>query len=299
MILPGKLKSGDVVGVIAPSGAFERERLVPGIAYLEAQGFVVKEGDALYEKERYLAGSDEARAEDVNAMFGDEDVKGIFVARGGYGAARVLALVDWEVVRSNPKVLVGLSDTTALQLGMYARTGLVTFSGLALCSDVTEDGINEVTEASLWAAVCEHQFASHGVLTPLRDGVVDGVLMGGCLSLVCSLVGTPFLPDMAGVVLVLEDVNEPPYRVDRMLTQLKMAGVFDQVAGVVFGEFVGCEPEREGEGTLEDVLADFVARVKCPVYCGLKYGHAKERCVLPFGVWGKISNNGLVFETEV
>ena len=250
MSLPPELQPGDTVGVIAPSGSFERERLAPGLAFLRAKGFDVREGTSLYAQERYLAGTDRARADDVNAMFADGDVKGIFVARGGYGAARILEFLDWASIAQNPKVLVGLSDTTALQLAIFARTGLVTFSGFLLCSDVTVEGVQEETDKALWAAVCSHRFEGVG-LTPLRGGEVSGPFIGGCLSLVASLVGTRFFPVLDGAVLVLEDVNEPPYRVDRMLNQLAMAGVFDRVAGVVFGEFVDCEPERETEGRIE------------------------------------------------
>ena len=295
MKLPPELQPGDTVGVIAPSGSFERVRLAPGLAFLRARGFDVREGTALYARERYLAGTDRARADDVNAMFADGDVKGVFVARGGYGAARILAFLDWASIAQNPKVLVGLSDTTALQLAIFARTGLVTFSGFLLCSDATAEGVDQETEQALWAAVCSHEFACVGV-TPLRGGEVTGTLMGGCLSLVVSLVGTAFFPDIEGAVLVLEDVNEPPYRVDRMLNQLAMAGVFDRVSGVVFGEFMDCEPERETEGRIEDVIDDFAARVSCPVFCGLPYGHGKARRVLPIGVRVKIARDVLAFQ---
>ncbi len=295
MRLPPELQPGDTVGVIAPSGSFERERLAPGLAFLRAKGFGVREGASLYAQDRYLAGTDRARADDVNAMFADGDVKGIFVARGGYGAARILEFLDWASIAQNPKVLVGLSDTTALQLAIFARTGLVTFSGFLLCSDATAEGVDQETEQVLWAAVCSHRFEGVG-LTPLRGGEVNGPLIGGCLSLVVSLVGTRFLPELDGAVLVLEDVNEPPYRIDRMLNQLAMAGVFDRVAGVVFGEFVDCDPEREIEGRIEDVIDDFAARVSCPVFCGLPYGHSKVRWVLPIGLGVRIVQDVLEFD---
>ena len=295
MRLPPKLQPGDTVGIIAPSGSFEREQLAPGLAFLRAKGFDVREGAWLYARDRYLAGTDWARADDVNAMFADDDVKGIFVARGGYGAARILEFLDWAAIAQNPKVLVGLSDTTALQVAIFARTGLVTFSGFLLCSDVTAEGVHEETEQALWAAVCSHEFERVG-LTPLRGGAVNGPLIGGCLSLVVSLVGTAFFPDIENAILVLEDVNEPPYRVDRMLNQLAMSGVFDRVAGVVFGEFVDCGPERETEGQIEDVIDDFVARVSCPVFCGLPYGHGKARRVLPIGLGVRIARDVLEFD---
>ena len=296
MTLPPKLQPGDTVGIIAPSGSFERERLAPGLAYLRGRGFRVREGESLYARDRYLAGTDRARADDVHAMFADAEVKGIFVARGGYGAARILDLLDWGLITRNPKALVGLSDTTALQLGICCRADLIAFSGLSLCSDVTADGLHPETESALWDAVCSHRFAPVN-LTPLREGEAAGTLIGGCLSLVVSLAGTAFFPPCEGAVIALEDVNEPPYRVDRMLNQLAMAGAFDRAAGVVFGEFVGCEPERDSEGQLEDVIRDFTTRVPCPVYCGLPYGHGKARRVLPIGLDVRIDQGVLAFGT--
>ena len=298
MTLPPKLQPGDTVGVIAPSGSFERERLAPGLAYLRQRGFRVREGESLYARDRYLAGTDRARADDVHAMFADPDVKGIFVARGGYGAARILDLLDWGLIAQNPKALVGLSDTTALQLGICHRADLITFSGLSLCSDVTANGLHPETESALWDAVCSHRFARIH-LTPLREGEATGKLIGGCLSLVASLAGTAFFPQCEGAVIALEDVNEVPYRVDRMLNQLAMAGAFDRAAGVVFGEFVGCEPERESEGQLEDVIGDFATRVSCPVYCDLPYGHGKARRVLPIGLKVRIARGVLAFGTTL
>lgn len=295
MTVPALLCSGDTVGVIAPSGFFARERLQPGLVYLRSKGYVVREGASLYAQDRYLAGSDEARTADILAMFADPDVKAIFVARGGYGSARVLDCLDWDVIAENPKILVGFSDTTALQLGLWTRVGLVSFSGVALCSDVTIEGIHPLTESSLWAAVCDLKFDPMN-LVALRAGDISGVVVGGCLSLVTSLVGTPFFPIVDGAILFLEDVNEPPYRVDRMLTQLRLAGVFDRVAGVVFGQFYHCDPERASEGTWQDVLGDFAKRVSCSVFMGLPYGHGIGRRVMPIGLGGRIENGYLNFK---
>lgn len=298
MAVPPKLRPGDTVGVIAPSGAFDRERLAPGLAWLRKQGFRVREGQSLYARDRYLAGRDEDRAADVNAMFADSEVRAIFAARGGYGSARILGLLDWAGITAHPKALVGFSDTTALQLAIFARAGLVSFSGLALCSDVTAEGVHPATEFSVLAAVCEHQFGRIEGLMALKPGAVSGPLIGGCLSLVASLVGTPFFPDTTGAVLALEDVKEPPYRVDRMLNQMQMAGVFDRAAGVVFGQFEKCDPDKAEEGPLQAVLDDFAARATCPVYAGLPYGHAPGRRVLPLGVPVRIEDGHMRFEIQ-
>ncbi len=284
MILPPLLRPGDTVGVIAPSGPVDRERLLDGISYLQRRGYGVREGASLYARTRYLAGSDADRAADLNQMLGDREVRAIFTARGGYGSARLLDLVDYDLVREDPKIFVGFSDTTALQLGLYARTGLVSYSGVVLCKDVDSDGLAEPTEAALWNGLTEGQHSTVGGLRALRTGRVEGPLLGGCLSLMVSLVGTPYLPDLDGSVLFLEDVNEPPYRLDRMLFQLRMAGIFDRVGGVVFGQFEECDAEAKEDGSPLEVFTAFAESVPCPVYSGLPYGHGRGRTVLPVGL---------------
>ncbi len=283
-MIPPYIRRGDLIGVVSPSGSFERERLCPGLAYLRGLGYGVRVGPAVYDRDRYLAGDDPVRAADLNAMFADREVRAIFATRGGYGSSRVLGLLDYSAIRRDPKALVGFSDTTALQLGIYARTGLVSYSGVTLCGDVTEAGMPEATEASLWRAITAGRFEAIADLYSLRGELAEGRLLGGCLSVVASLAGTGYLPDTRDALIFLEDVNEAPYRVDRMLVQLRMAGVFDRAAGVVFGQFQGCEPEREEEGTVDDVLRNFSRTVTTPVFCGLPYGHGPGRRVLPIGL---------------
>ena len=296
MIIPERLKPGDTIGVVAPSSPFPVAQLQPGMAYLRSLGYEVKEGEALYKRERYLAGDDRDRADDLMRMFRDPEVEAIFVARGGYGSARLLELLDFDIIRAHPKILVGFSDTTALQLGLFARTGLVTFSGLTLCGDVLDTGFDAYTEAALWEALVEDHFAPISGLSILREGNCRGRLLGGCLSLVASLVGTPFMPDLTGAVLVLEDVNEPLYKIDRLLNQLRMAGVFDMLAGVIMGNFRGCEEEEE-KGTLEDVFQGLREATICPLLCGLPYGHGPARRLLPIGLPVRVSGETLSFSS--
>lgn len=284
MIVPPNLQPGDVIGIVSPSGSFERERLRPGLSYLRKRGFRVRVGTAIYRRDRYLAGQDVERAKDLNAMFADPEVRAVFAARGGFGAARVLGSLDYGTIRECPKPLVGFSDTTALQLGIHRRTGMVSYTGVTLCGDVTASGMPEATETSLWNALMCGRFDDLAGVAAIRGRAAEGKLLGGCLSVIASLMGTGYVPDTSGALLFLEDVNEAPYRVDRMLTQLRMAGVFDRVAGVVFGQFEGCEPEREEEGTVDDVLRDFSVSVSVPVFLGLPYGHGEGRRVLPIGL---------------
>ena len=296
MLIPKPIAPGDTLGVIAPSGPFKQGSLAPALEHLRVRGYTVREGASLYERERYLAGTDDLRARDLNAMFDDSDIRGIFVARGGYGSARLLDQVDFENVRANPKVLVGFSDTTALQLALLSQAQLATWTGVTLGDfKSTPDGpaIDPVTGDSLWQAV------ERGVCDPFQGlrflnhpAGVSGPMIGGCLSLVASLVGTPWMPDLTGAILFLEDVKEPPYRLDRMLNQLKQAGVFKSVAGVVFGSFEGCDGDRASEGTVDDVLKDLAVRLECPVVDGLPYGHGTGRRVLPVGQKATLTSQG-------
>ena len=299
-MVPPHIQPGDLIGIVSPSGSFERERLRPGLSYLRKRGFRVRVGSAVYDRDRYLAGQDADRAKDLNAMFADPEVRAVFAARGGFGAARVLDFLDYEAIRSDPKPLTGFSDTTALQLGIYGRTGMVSYSGVTLCGDVTASGIPEVTETSLWNALVRGRFDEMAGVAALRGRAAEGTLLGGCLSVIASLVGTGYLPDTSGALLFLEDVNEAPYRVDRMLTQLRMAGGFDRVAGVVFGQFKDCEPEREEEGTVDNVLRDFSTSVTAPVFWGLPYGHGEGRRVLPIGLRAAVdgSRGSLIVEAD-
>ena len=284
MIVPPNIQPGDLIGIVSPSGSFERERLRPGLSYLRKRGFRVRVGSAAYHRDRYLAGKDLERAKDLNAIFADSEVRAVFASRGGFGSARILGSIDYGAIRKYPKPLVGFSDTTALQLGIYSRTGMVSYTGMTLCGDVTASGMPETTETSLWNALMLGRFDEMTDVAALRGRGAEGTLLGGCLSVIASLMGTGYMPDTSGALLFLEDVNEAPYRVDRMLTQLRMAGVFDRVAGVVFGQFEGCEPEREEEGTVHDVLRDFSTSVSAPVFWGLPYGHGEGRRVLPIGL---------------
>ncbi len=291
MVVPPCIRPGDLIGIVSPSGSFERERLRPGLAYLRERGYRVRVGSAVYDRDRYLAGHDPARAADLNRMFADPEVRAIFATRGGFGSARVLGSLDYAAIRRYPKPLVGFSDTTALQLGIFSRTEMVSYTGVTLCGDVSDSGMPEATETSLWNALTAGRFDAITGVEPLRGQTAEGTLMGGCLSVVASLAGTGYLPVTSGALLFLEDVNEAPYRVDRMLAQLRMAGFFDRAAGVVFGQFEGCDPERAEEGAVDDVLRDFSNSVAAPVFCGLPYGHTAGRRVLPIGLPAVVDGN--------
>ncbi len=284
---PERLRPGDVIGIAAPAGAFKKERLQPGIAYLERAGYRVRVGAHAYDRNRYMAGEDGARAGDLHALFADPKVRAIFAARGGYGTTRLLDLLDYGLIRRNPKVFVGFSDTTALQLALYRHAGLITCSGVTVCADLGRER-EAFTEAATWRAVQEGVAGPFEGLRPIVGGTAEGRLLGGCLSLVCALQGTGHLPDFDGAILALEDVDEAPYRIDRMLTHLRQTGLLRQVAGVAFGHFEGARPEEGADWTVEDVLADRTADLGIPVVCGLPYGHQRRRAVLPIGARARL-----------
>ncbi len=289
MTIPGLLKSGDTIGVVSPSGSISREKLNPGLNYLKSQGYSVRLGDSVFAEDRYLAGTDYNRAHDLNVLFADSSVNAIFAARGGYGSTRILDKIDYSVIVDNPKILVGFSDTTALQWGVFAETGLVTYTGFTLHPDATDDGVSSRVEDSLWAQLKLGIFDAVNGLRVIKHGSASGPLLAGCLSLVASLVGTRYFPDMAGAILVLEDVNEEPYRIDRMLTQLRLAGVFEVVSGVILGEFCGCTPENPNHGHLGSIIDELVDWVDGPVLAGIPYGHGPDRVVLPIGAAAELT----------
>jgi muramoyltetrapeptide carboxypeptidase len=286
------LRTGDTVGIVAPSSPVEAARLGPGIAWLESQGFSVRLGASVGVSNRFLAGPDDLRAKDFVEMFEDDGVRAVFTGRGGYGSSRILSLIDWETVGAHPKPFVGFSDTTALQLALFQRTGMVSLTGLALASDIEESGPNSGIERDLRLALGEGRFAPIEGLP--FSGSIEATLLGGCLSLVTHLVGTSYLPDLSGRLLLLEDVGESPYRIDRLLTQLLLSDVLERAAGVLFGTFHGCKGDPE-DGTIDQVLADFSERCPCPVILGMPYGHGGERRILPVGGRVRISGGTLTF----
>lgn len=241
----------------------------------------------------YLAGRDEERASDVNDMFADSEVKAVWPVRGGWGCARILPHLDYAAIRRTPKVLLGYSDVTALHAAIHSRTGLVTFhgpNGMSAWPAFTVEHLKRVLMDGE-AALLENPKDAGDYLVPVEDrvqtitpGIARGPLLGGNLTVLSALMGSPYLPDFEGAILFLEDVEEELYRVDRMLTQLKLAGVLAKLAGVVFGKCTECKPgERYGSLTLEEVLADHVKPLGVPAWQGAMIGHVEKQWTLPIG----------------
>jgi len=283
---PLRIRPGDVVGVIAPAGAVDGERLSAGVAVLEGWGLRVQVGSAVLKRHAYLAGSDEERLADLVQMIEDPRVRAIFCARGGYGSQRLLPRLDLARLARQPKPIIGYSDATAL-LGAAVEAGVLAVHGPMVADDMAR-GLSERSATHLQTLLTDPawRWEAEAPIT-LRPGKATGRLVGGCLAVLAAVLGTPWAPDTAGTILFLEDVAERPYRLDRLLTQLRQAGKLERVAGLVFGTMAACPPV-DGVGPL-DVVRACVGDLPCPIAFGLPSGHAPggartENLALPFGV---------------
>ena len=283
---PSRVRPGDTVGVVAPSGVVDSERLSRGIAVLAGMGFEVRAGAAVAQRAGYLAGSDRDRLADLQGMLDDPSVRAIFCARGGYGSQRIVPYVDWTGLARAPKLIVGYSDATAL-LAAVVRTVGTAVHGPMVAADMAS-GLSASALERLQRLLGDPGYRWEDELPiRVRPGRARGPLSGGCLSVLASLIGTSSVPDTRGTILFLEDVNEPAYRFDRMLLQLRQSGLLDGVAGVVFGTLERCAPEH-GVTPL-DVVRDHFAASPYPVAAGLAAGHSVASAgvtnlALPFGV---------------
>lgn len=287
-LIPTALRAGDRIAVVSPSSAPFAERLDQGLRTLEEWGFepvVMPNARAVH---GHLAGVDDARADDLEAAFADPTVRAVFVGRGGYGSARLVDRVDWSVVAADPKPLLGFSDVTSLLCAAWVRIGLVTFHGPFVCGFPRLDGD---TRAHLLRLLCEPAPSGRlpGRGRTVQRGTAEGVVIGGNLATLCSLVGTADEPDLEGTILLVEDVNEAPYRLDRMFTQLRRAGVLDGVAGIVVGNLHGCEPPTDRpSATAAQVVDDRLGMLGVPVVHGLDVGHTERQFTVPFGVRARL-----------
>ena len=313
-IKPPRLKSGDTLGLVAPGSYISEDELKDSVANLEKLGFKVIYNERILSKSGYLAGDDKSRAAELNSMFANTKVDGIFCARGGYGCQRILPMLDYELIKKNPKVLIGYSDITALLNGIYAETGLVTFHGPVGISTFNEFSVtyfNEVLvhpekDLVLISAPSEDQKEIHSI-TMIVSGKAVGELVGGNLSVINSLIGTKYDFNGEGKIIFLEEIGEEPYRIDRMLTQLIQSGKFDKAAGVAMGVFKDCEPKEKDPSfstsfSLMEVLFDRLSNLNIPVIYGLSFGHIKNKFTLPVGIKAEldtISQTLTLLETAV
>lgn len=288
MIKAQALKKGDTVGIISPASPPHKENLKRSLSFLEKNGLSYRFGKHAQDEYGYLAGKDEDRAADVNSMFADESIQAIICACGGFGTARMASLLDYELIKKNPKILWGYSDITFLHTAIRQNTGLVTFHGPMLSSDFGEEkGVLPLTESYFQQLFDGSSITYDESISPLeimREGEADGELTGGNLSLLASSLGTPFEIDTAGKLLLIEDIDEEPYAIDRMLNQLYSAGKLTEAAGIVVADFHNCVPQKRKRSIpLDEVLEHYVALSGKPAMKGFKIGHCSPNIAVPLG----------------
>ncbi len=294
---PAPLHPGDRIGLVAPGSApQDAKKLEAGIARLEALGYRVVRGREQLAPRGYLSGTDAERLAELNDLLRDPDLKALFCARGGFGCLRLLPGLDYDAASRHPKLLVGYSDITALHLALHTRAGWAGLSGPMVA--VEWGGPDPDAERLFWGhargdAPQPLLGPDDEALRPERPGTAEGVLLGGNLSVVCRLIGTPYLPPLEGAILFLEDTDEPPYRLDGMLAHLKLSGVLEKIGGLVLGRFTGWKEKAEPPTLpLQDVLDDYVADLAGPVASGLVYGHFPRKNTLPVGVRARLEVTG-------
>jgi muramoyltetrapeptide carboxypeptidase len=303
LIKPARLKPGDTIALVTPGSYITEEEKDESISSLYDLGFKVTYSDRLMQKNGYFSAADEERAADLNEMFGRKDVQGIMCARGGYGCARILPYLDYELIEDNPKPLIGFSDVTALHYAIYKNSNLITFHGPVSISTFSKFSVKNFEEVlmdpmfelTLLNSTSGNNYNPYGI-TVISEGIAEGELIGGNLSIVVSLIGTEYDVDYSGKIIFLEEFIEEPYRIDRMLTQMIQAGKFEGAAGIALGVFKLCEPDKtkpsfNGSFTLIEVLKDRLGNLGIPVIYGLSFGHVVDKFTLPVGVNAELNTD--------
>ncbi len=300
IIKPDRLRPGDTIGLFCPAApAYNRETVQIAQESLQALGFRTKLGPHIYDRYGYLAGRDADRAADLHAFFNDRSVKAVMAIHGGWGCARLLPLLDYDLIQSNPKILIGYSDITALLLAIYAKTGLVTFHGpvaSATFNAYTVDWFKRLLIEGETLTMRnptdkgDNLTQTQNRITTIRPGLARGRLVGGNLTVLSHLIGSTYLPDWRNTILFVEDTHEEIYRMDRMLTHLKLAGILNQIAGFVFGKCSDCGTGSGGYGslTLEDVLTEHIIPLDKPAYSGAMIGQISDKFTVPVGIDAEI-----------
>ena len=301
-ILPKRLQPGDTIGLITPGSYIEEEGLQKAVDNMLKLGFRLKLGKNIRVQRGFNAGTDQQRLDDLHMMFADDSVSGIWCARGGYGCSRLLPNIDYDLIRNNPKALIGYSDVTALLNAIFHKTGLIGFHGPVGASELTE-----YTEAQFRAVVMEGRTAHSISLSQenkekedtafhtftINKGKARGILIGGNLSLLAAMAGTDYLPEAKGKLVFIEDVGEKPYRIDRMLTQLRQAWQLGQSAGIAMGIFEDCQAKEEERSlSLTETVIDRIKELNVPAVYGLSFGHIANQCTLPVGIEAELDVEG-------
>ncbi len=291
-IKPKKLQKGDLIGIISPASSVDDPfRLERGVEYIEKMGYNVMVGKNVGKFNGYLAGTDLERLDDLHSMFSNKKVKAIFCVRGGYGAARLLDKIDYKLIRNNPKIFAGYSDISALHLAIFYKTGMVTFAGPMVGVDFYEE-VSPFTEEMFWRLLTSSKKFGR-VANPddehilsLNSGTATGRIVGGNLSVISGLIGTEYFPDLKDKILLIEEMGEMPYKIDRMLNQMRLTGMFKGIKGVIIGSFRDCHEPNTNKKTLTlgEVITDYLSTIKKPVVYNFRHGHLRDNITVPLGV---------------
>lgn len=289
MIKPIPLKKGDKVAFIGTSSPADEEKIKSSVEVFEDLGLEVILGDSCKRKYGYLSGTDEIRANDLNCMFKDNDIRGIFAIRGGYGAARILHALDYDAIRNNPKIFVGYSDITILHIVLNQKCDLMTFHGPMPTTEFYKD-VDQFTKNSLINSIFSYRYLGklnnpdNSKVQVLHNGSAKGEIIGGNLSVICSSLGTDYEINTKDKILFLEEVGEEPYRVDRMLMQLKQAGKLNDASGIIFGAFTNCDAKNPNNSlTISEILQELILPLKKPSLCNIVCGHCLPTMTIPMG----------------
>ncbi|MCZ7603829.1 MAG: LD-carboxypeptidase [Melioribacteraceae bacterium] len=297
ILKPKRLQKGDVIGIISPaSSPLDSSLIEKGTSYLERLGYKVEIGKSVGKVLGYLAGSDAERLNDIHSMFRNKNIKAVFSLRGGYGSARLLDKLDYNLIRKNNKIFVGFSDITALQLALYHKAGIITFAGPMVATNFSAE-INSFSEEFFWDLITKNRKIgklknpNEEKFFVLNNGRGEGKLLGGNLSTIISIMGSKFFPSFRNSILMLEEINEPPYKIDRMFNQLRLANIFNSVKGIILGRFVDCYETDKSKNTLSlnEIIVDYFKNLKIPVIYNVKHGHISDLITLPIGLNTKLN----------
>ncbi len=308
MVKPKRLRRGDTIGIISPSsGVWRRSEMWKSVEEIERWGYKVKVAPHAYDNYYYLAGTDEDRARDLMDFFDDVSIDAIFCSQGGYGSGRLLRLIDYDVVRRNPKIFIGFSDITAIHLAFQKMTDLITFHGPAALSAGTDFMtpyrykylMKALTDEAPIGRIAMGDLQTY--LVKVHGGEATAPITGGNLTLICPTLGTPYEIETKGKILFFEELDMEPWLIDHMLVHLLNAGKFDDVAGVVIGECANCQPLKYDPGfpnqrSLEEIVFELLKPLQVPIIYGLPLGHSKDLATIPLGVTGRLNGDTGVFE---